>query len=176
PETVQLTLTADAAYQIGSPSSDTVTIADNDTSGPTTLFSDGFESGNFTTGGWSASSDASVGSQAAYTGVYGAKLKKVASITKALSTVGYTDIHVTCAWKTVGFDSGEWLYCEWSNNGGQNWYEAGTISSGTWATPDFTLPAGAADNASFQVRFRTNANKTSEYGCVDDVEITGTPQ
>ena len=37
-ETVVLTLTADAAYTIGSPSSDTVTIADNDGGGPPEIF------------------------------------------------------------------------------------------------------------------------------------------
>jgi hypothetical protein len=41
---------------------------------------------------------------------------------------------------------------------------------------DFTCPAGAADNPDFQVRFRTNASKSNEYGDVDDVEIIGTAQ
>ncbi len=174
-ETVILTLTADAAYTIGSPSSGTVTIADNDT-GPQTLFSDGFESGNFTAGGWTTSGTASVSTGAAYAGTYGAKLAKVASITKALSTAGYTGIHVKCYWRTVGFDSGEYIYCEWSDNGGQNWYQLGSLRSSTWTPQDFTCPAGAANNPNFRFRFRTNASKTSEYGCVDNVEVTGTAQ
>ena len=174
-ETVILTLTADPAYQIGSPSSGTVTIADNDT-GPATLFSDDFESGNLTAGGWTAAGGASASTQAAYTGIYGAKLKAVASITKPLSTAGYTDIHVKFWRKTKGLDSGEYLYCEWSDDGGLHWYELGKTQATSWAQEDFTCPAGAANNPNFQVRFRTNASNAGEYGCVDDVEIVGTSQ
>jgi len=175
-ETVQLTLTADPGYQIGSPSSGTVTIADNDTGGPTTLFSDDFESGNLTAGGWTAAGGASAGGQAAYSGSYGAKLKGIASITKPLSTSGYTDIHVKFWGKAKGMDSGEYLYCEWSDDGGLHWYELGKTQSTSWAHHDLTCPAGAANNPNFQVRFRSNADKASEYGCVDEVEVVGTSQ
>ncbi|HET6427131.1 MAG TPA: Calx-beta domain-containing protein, partial [Phycisphaerae bacterium] len=175
-ETVILTLTADPAYTIGTPSSGTVTIADNDTAGPEELFFDDFESGNFTAGGWSTSGSASVTGRAAYNGSYGAHLAGVASITKAVSTDGYTDIHVKCYWRTKALDAGEYLYCEWSDDGGQTWYELGKTQATSWAQVDFTCPAGAADNQDFQVRFRTNADKDNEYGEVDDVEITGTSQ
>ncbi|KPK80948.1 MAG: hypothetical protein AMJ81_11125, partial [Phycisphaerae bacterium SM23_33] len=109
-------------------------------------------------------------------GSYGAHITEVASITKALSTAGYTDIHVKYYRRTKGLDSGEYLYCEWSDNGGQNWYELGRTQATSWAQEDFTCPAGAANNPNFRVRFRTNANKSNEYGDVDDVEIIGTEQ
>ncbi|MHC4717944.1 MAG: Calx-beta domain-containing protein, partial [Planctomycetota bacterium] len=175
-ETVILTLTADPAYTIGSPSSGTVTIVDNDTAGPEQLFFDGFESGDFATGGWSTTGSPSVTGRAAYNGSYGAHIPGTASITTALSTAGYTDIHVKCYWRTKSLDSGEYLYCEWSDDGGQTWYELGSTQATSWGQVDFTCPAGAADNPDFQVRFRTNANKGNEYGDVDDVEITGTQQ
>ncbi len=175
-ETIVVTLSNPVNATLGANTVHTYTINDNDQAGPEQLFSDGFESGNFTAGGWTTSGSASVSSQAAHTGTYGAKLARASTITKALSTAGYADIHVKCWWRAVGLDSGEYLYCEWSDNGGQNWYELGTTQSTSWSQPDFTCPAGAANNPNFRVRFRTNANKTSEYGCVDDVEIIGTAQ
>ncbi len=140
------------------------------------LFADGFESGGFATGGWTASGSASVSGQAAYSGDYGAKLAKVASITKALSTAGYGSIHVRFYRTTKALDAGEYLFCEWSDNGGQTWYELGKTQDTSWAQEDFTCPAGADNNPDFQFRFRTNGNKTNEQGLVDEVEVTGTPQ
>jgi hypothetical protein len=174
-ETVVLTLTAHATYGIGSPSSDTVTIADND-SGPEQLFFDDFESGNLTAGGWATSGSVSASRRASYSGTYGMELGATASATKALSTVGYSDIRVKCYWMTSGLDSGEYLYCEWSDDGGQMWYELGHTQVGSWTQADFPCPAGAADNADFQFRFRTDANKTNERGLVDNVEVMGTSQ
>ncbi|HUW82218.1 MAG TPA: Calx-beta domain-containing protein [Phycisphaerae bacterium] len=174
-ETVVLTLTAHPTYNTGSPSSDTVTIADNDT-GPEQLFFDDFESGNLTAGGWATTGAASASRRAAYSGSYGLELGAVASATKALSTVGYSDIRVKCYWMTSGLDSGEYLYGEWSDDGGQMWYELGRTQVGSWTQADFPCPAGAADNADFQFRFRTDANKTNERGLVDNVEVIGTSQ
>ncbi|MHC4649046.1 MAG: hypothetical protein ACYTBJ_26635, partial [Planctomycetota bacterium] len=84
------------------------------------LFSDGFESGDFATGGWTTSGSPTVSNKADYAGTYGAKIPSTASIEKALSTVGYTDIHVKYYRKTKGLDSGEYLYAEWYDGSGWN--------------------------------------------------------
>jgi len=173
-ETIEVTLSNPVNAMLGSIAVHTYTIIDNDS--PVSLFADDFESGNFSAGGWTASGAASVSRQAEYEGTYGAKLGGIASITKALSTSGYADVHVKCYWKAQGLDSGEYLYCEWSDNGGQNWYELGKTQASSWGQADFTCPSGAANNPNFEFRFRTNANKSNEYGCVDNVEIIGTPQ
>jgi len=160
-------------------SSDTVTITVNPEpgTGPQTLFFDDFESGDFAAGGWTVGSrDASVSSEGAYNGVFGAELDKATWISKALSTVGYTNIHVRFWCRTDRLDAGEYLYCEWSDDGGQTWYVLGSIQSTSWVQQDFTCPVGAENNANFQIRFRTNANAKTEKGLVDDVEIVGTPQ
>ena len=141
---------------------------------PQTLFSDGFESGNFTAGGWTTSGSATVSSAAAYNGSYGANLKKAASIHKALSTTGYKQIHIKFARKTTGMDAGEYLYAEWSTDGSV-WNTLETTQDTVWASRDLLCPAGADNNAGFRLRFRTNANLTAEYACVDVVEIIGTP-
>ncbi len=144
-------------------------------SGGAVLFSDGFESGNFTTGGWTTqNSDASVTTLAKYTGAYGAKLKKTTWIEKAISTVGYTTIHVKYARWTAGFDAGEYLYVEWWD--GSSWNVLETVPGNIgWTVMDMTCGSGANNNANFKARFRTNANLNNESAYIDDVEISGTP-
>ncbi|MGA2093762.1 MAG: hypothetical protein ABSH16_10205, partial [Sedimentisphaerales bacterium] len=134
---------------------------------------DGFESGNFTTGGWSwSNSYASVAAEAAYTGTYGAKLKATTWIQKAISTVGFNTIHVKYRRATTGFDAGENLYVEWSING-STWNNLETIRNASYSDglQDKICGSGADNNANFRIRFRTNANSNLEYAYIDDVEI-----
>ncbi|MCD6394893.1 MAG: tandem-95 repeat protein, partial [Planctomycetes bacterium] len=142
--------------------------------GPTTLFSDGFESGNLTTGGWTDSGSVIVKEPVAYEGVYGVQIGGTSWIEKSVSTVGFSTIHVKYARKTKGIDSGESLTVEWSVDG-TVWNVIESTLDTAWAQRDIYLGAGAGENAVFSVRFRTNANKTNEYGSVDSVEISGTP-
>jgi hypothetical protein len=140
---------------------------------PITLFQDGFESGNFTTGGWTTqNSNATISANAKYTGTYGTKLAKATWIQKSISTVGYNTIHVKYNRKTYGMSSSEWLYVEWSING-TTWNTLESTHITAWAAADFTCGTGANNNANFRIRFRTNAGTTSRYAYVDDVVITG---
>ena len=134
---------------------------------------DGFESGDFIEGGWTVfSGDASV-SGTSYTGEYGAKLIKTTWIEKAISTEGFTQIHVKYARKqNSGMDEGEYLFVEWWD--GTDWNELERTQDTSWVYKDFTCSSGADDNPNFKLRFRTNCDKVPEVGFVDDVEITGT--
>ena len=143
-------------------------------------FSDGFESGDFTAGGWTTlDADASITSTSAdrYAGTYGAKLRQTTWMQKAISTAGYNTIHVKYARKATGLDSGqgEKLFVEWSIDG-TTWNNLETTGTTAWTLKDFTCGSGANNNANFRVRFRINASATSEFGAVDSVEITGTSQ
>jgi hypothetical protein len=100
-------------------------------------------------------------------------MKKTSWIEKAVSTVGYTDIHVKYARTTKNLDSGEYLYIEWHDGSGWNVLESVTDSE-AWAEKDMTCGSGANNNANFKVRFRCNANKQPEWGRLDIVEVTGT--
>jgi len=137
-------------------------------------WTDGFESGDLVTGGWTTSGSASASSKAEYTGVYGAQLKATAWMEKAISTAGFTSIHVKYARTTGGLDSGEYLYVEYHD--GSQWNELEATQASSWASQDKTCGSSADDNADFKVRFRLNANKSNEYAYIDDVEITGTSQ
>jgi len=139
-----------------------------------TLFGDGFESGNFTVGGWTTqNANATVSTKAKLTGAYGAKLAGTTWMQKAISTVGKSTIHVKYARKTAGLDAGENLYVEWSIDGSA-WNNLETTQATAWASQDITCGSGANNNANFRVRWRTNANSAAnEYAYVDDVVITG---
>jgi len=143
-------------------------------SASTLQWTDGFESGDLVTGGWTTSGNASASNKAEYTGTYGAAVKGTAWMEKAISTTGFTAIHVKYVRKTKGLDSGEYLYVEWYDGGGWNPLEATQATS--WASQDKTCGSGADNNNDFKIRFRTNASNASEYAYVDDVEITGTAQ
>jgi serine protease AprX len=141
--------------------------------GPATLFSDGFESGNLTAGGWTvqnANAFASTGS--ANTGSWGARVRRASWMQKSFSTVGFNSIHLKYARSTTAMDAGESLFVEWFD--GATWSSVETTSSTTWASQDLLLPAGAAGNPAFAIRFRTNCNKANEYASIDSVEVTGT--
>jgi alkaline phosphatase len=138
-----------------------------------TLFSDGFESGNLTAGGWTTSS-ATVINTGAYSGTYCAQLKKTGNIRKSVSTVGYTNIHIKYARSTKALDAGEYLYVEWSTNG-KTWNLLESTRDTTWVYKDIICPSGADNKNTFYIRFRTNGNRTDEFGYVDEVVITGSP-
>jgi len=151
----------------------TVTVTVN-APAPVGLFSDGFESGNLATGGWTSSGSVVVKEPAAYEGVYGVQIGGTASIVKSVSTVGFSEIHVKYARKTKGLDSGESLTVEWSIDGSA-WNVIESIEDTDWLYRDIALGAGAGEEDGFSLRFRTNSNKTNEYAAVDSVEITGRP-
>jgi len=140
--------------------------------GPVTLFSDGFESGNLIAGGWTVqNSNAYASANSAFSGSWGARVRQTSWLQKALSTVGYNSIRLKYARRTSGMDSGENLYVEWYD--GAVWSALETTRSTSWASQDLALPAGAAGKAGFRIRFRTNCNRTNEYASIDSVELTG---
>ena len=138
-------------------------------------WSDGFESGDFKTGGWSVhKEDVIVSDKAKRTGKYGAKIAKTAWIEKAVSTEGFADIQVKYNRQTAGFGSGEKLFVEWHD--GKRWstLEMTRVAGFKDGRQKKACGPGADNNANFKVRFRTNADKANEYAYIDDVEINGT--
>jgi hypothetical protein len=140
-------------------------------------WSDGFESGNFTAGGWITSGLVSVIAQAAYSGSYGAHFDAGGCwIEKTLSTSGSMDIHVRYARRTKGLDSGEYLSVQWYDGSNWNTLEQVGDTKSKWASRDQLCGAGANDNPFFKVRFYClTSNMNEEWAQVDNVEVTGTP-
>lgn len=139
---------------------------------PVTLFADTFETGNLTAGGWAITGSAVANTGARLTGAWGARISGTASMERTISTVGFNTITLSVSRRSSGMDAGEFLYLEWWN--GSAWTVASTVNTTAWTTPTFSLPAAAANNAAFKIRFRTNANATNERGDIDDVTVRGT--
>ena len=134
------------------------------------IFSDDYESG----GDWDDDNGTvTINSDAAYNGSNGLELKMNAWILKNISTAGYSDIHFKYARETVDYDPNEYLVVEWQD--GSTWNQVESTADTNWAEMDFTLPAGADNNADFKIRFSAGGSANDEYAHIDDVEITGTP-
>jgi len=140
--------------------------------GPTTLFSDGFESGDLIAGGWSVVSPASVTTSAADVGSYGVLLKKSAAITKTIGGAGANTVDISYRRRINSLNSGEFFFAEYSLDDGSNWVEIEKTegSAPSWASNalQITLPS-----ASFDLRFRLSGNAGKDSAEVDEVLVTG---
>jgi hypothetical protein len=134
------------------------------------VFSDGFESGNFTTGGWVVAGTASVTTAAKYTGTYGAKLGKLASMNKTLSTVGLTNIRV----RYVRSTTDTWAQMiRWFDGVNIHPIEC-IVGTYPWAQMDVMLGPEADNNPNFKLMFRdASSAPNGSYTYVDNVEIWG---
>lgn len=136
--------------------------------GPSTVFFDGFESGDFVVGGW-INDSAAVHEQAVLNGTYGVKFQRQASIEKPMSTVGLTGLIVEYDRKTVNYDPEDYFYVEWYD--GTSWTELEATQEAMWSHKSFVLPAAADNNPDFSLRFRAEANKPTDKVFLDNVEI-----
>ena len=142
---------------------------------------DGFESGNFEAGGWTADPSSGVGSwqvtdsgtystnsgqysaTSAITGTYGSGNY---TLWEANDTTGFQDIQVqyafsystfACGVPSTVYDNFD-FYVEYSTDGGTNWIlldsDSCGLSSIPWETRGpFTLPKSAENNPNFRIRF-----------------------
>ncbi len=141
---------------------------------PLLLFSDGFESGNFTAGGWVAqNANATLNAGARFAGNWGARLARNTWIEKSRSTAGFASVQLRWTRRTFGLDAGELSYAEWWN--GTAWVLVETTNVTAWGARAVTLPAAAANKANFKFRIRNAANQTTEWTDLDEVQLWGTP-
>ncbi len=155
---------------------------------PVTLFSDGFESNDFSH--WtSADNTGSAGKWDVLGGDVHAGSKKAEmkgstssdmSIAKTQSTAGYENIVLSYWYKVVSgkeLESNDHLYVEWSVNG-TGWTQltdySAAPSSSSWTQASFSLPAGTANQSGFRFRFRANMDSANDLVRFDDVALTGT--
>ena len=133
------------------------------------LFYDGFESGNFTAGGWAVTGQASVDTSAASVGVYGALLKKSASITKVIDCGTAVLIDLTYRRQTLNLAANEFFRAEWSSDG-ITWVileQANGIVS--WGSPSFEVTLGGP---SLHLRFSIVGSTTADRVMLDEVKVT----
>ncbi len=136
---------------------------------PVILLDEGFESGTFN--GWTVTGNPLVSTGADSSGTYGARVRKLSSIQKQVSTAGYNTVALEYMRRTKNMDNGEYLTVEWSVNG-SNWTPVEQTQSTSWGLTSVTLPAGAGDSTGFRVRFKTSASANNERADIDEIVIT----
>src|SRR3569832_735335 len=142
----------------------------------TTLFSNGFESNNFSAWSfadydWSIINDSHSGSKAAE--VKGADGDERL---KTVSTAGYASLTLSYGYKVPGgLDSTDHVALQWSTDG-FNWHTlvdySGTPTMSNWATASFSLPAGAENASGFRFRFFGSELENGDKFRLDDVTLT----
>ena len=144
--------------------------------GGTAFFTESFD-GNTDLSGWTLSdANASYYTGSTKNGTAALRLRYTASATRTVSTVGQENISVSFSMAGYSLESGETVAMEY--NTGSGWVTAKTLGDGednsTYKSYTVTLPAAAANNPSFQIRFKITSSSTADYGYIDDVQVLGT--
>ena len=154
----------------------------------TPLFYDGFESGNFTVGGWTTSESPTIqtedddawtdnntatpeGRSANIDGSNGTNPDD--AIEKSYDTTGYENIKIRYARKVDDLSSGESFKALYTVNG-STWIDLEIpFDNSAYLSKLVSLPSSANNNPNFKIRFEMNAGSPSDNSFVDDVIIWG---
>lgn len=138
----------------------------------TTIYTTNFNSGY---SGWATSGNIS-GVATPSIQSNSVRLRGTASITRTISTTGYSNISVTWNMAASSLETGDYCYIE--INTGSGWTAIGSITNGQDNSTFFNGTAnnisGASQNANFQVRYRGNGATTGDYCYAEDITVTGT--
>ena len=158
--------------------SDTETKTDyisvSESGGEETIFSDDFEAefAGWNTSGWQVSWYDGEPKN----GTHSIQIVNNAYMDQTISTAGYSDIEVTFYMGAKSLEAGENVQALWYD--GSTWTVMAQIDDGgddeLLHLYEISLPAGAADNANFAVKFQANAANASDFMYVDDVVVNGT--
>lgn len=133
----------------------------------TTIFSETFSAGP---GKFTLSGNVNTSSgNARMEGCYGCTDGAITS--QAISTAGFTGIRLSFDRSTYSLDSGEAGIAEYSTNGST--YTAIESVQNASGRVTFNLPSAAANQSALRLRFRINANLSSETHTVDNVMLEG---
>jgi PKD repeat protein len=148
---------------------------------PQFLYNNGFEANNFTDWTTSGFVDRQTGS-VPKNGTASIRLRQTGQMQKTVSTAGYTSITVSFALAAFSLESPsgvpEYVQASWYD--GTTWAQLTRISDGDTNEDNnlhlysFSLPAGAANNPNFALRFLISGSASNDYGYVDDVQVMGT--
>lgn len=151
---------------------------------PTTIFSDSFESGDFSN--WTSSdTNWSVTSGSGHQGNKKAQISGQGTsddvLLKSVSTLGYKNISVSYYYRAgQDIESTDHIYFKWWN--GSSWQQLAdhkSLSVGGWVIASYILPAGANNRADFKIQFvahglePSSGNGDHDEFQLDDVSITG---
>jgi hypothetical protein len=172
PQTVSLTLASGTGYTIGSPASDTVTIADNDT------ITENFESGDGTggtgwSGNWNLSNFANITDNRSPRDNYHLLLTKDAVATRTADLSEVTDADLSFYWKADSLESGEYATVEIYD--GTSWQEILYVDDTQdddlyhYVSVDLSTYTLTAD---FAIRVSIFGSNPQDFFSIDDILLT----
>ncbi|MEZ6005631.1 MAG: zinc metalloprotease [Planctomycetota bacterium] len=136
------------------------------------LFTEDFQSGGFTAGGWSRSSTNYVVIGSSYgNGGYGARLRRSSWLRTTFAPAGSTSLTVEFDRRASGYDSGEALTVTVVQGGVTKGSATFTGNSGSFIHS--TVTANNLNSGTITLTFSTNANRTNEYAYLDNIVVTG---
>lgn len=139
---------------------------------PAPLFGDDFQSGGFATGGWTANAGASVQTAVTYAGRL--DYSTPGELSRSMDTTGYGKVKVAYKRFTYQNAADSYLRAEYYN--GSAWVAIegvrGETGVNNWVEKKYVLPADAANNPSFKLRFRTEGGGAG-YAYIDDIRVIG---
>lgn len=146
----------------------------------TLLFRDRFNDGDLLNDGWTnKNKKAKAGKAASFEGPYGLVVKYQSWAAKAVSTVGFNTVRLEFAHRVRQYEGAEGLFVQWSADGGATWNTVATLTATEWKEKSYVLPAAAANNPNFAIRFLGGGvgnNSTTgkrKRAHIDDVRILG---
>ncbi len=103
------------------------------------------------------------------------RITNTGSITRTVSTVGYTGISVTSNLAASLLENADWCYVEYNTGGGWVVMQQKTNGQDNSVYSSVTVSniAGADNNASFQIRYR-GQDGTSDHCYAEDITVSGT--
>ena len=161
---------------------------DNDETNPTgpqQIFFDDFESG--TLNGWTTTAVSGANTWTntntnPYLGTRHAQSKPQSTIEPAsilertISTVGYNNINFSYYRKLIGLDTADEFKVRWFDGAVWSILEqtgSNSANDASYIYKTFNLPASAANNPNFRIKFECTAGAVSEFCRVDNVNIMG---
>ena len=132
------------------------------------IFSEGFESGGYSAGGWTTTNSNARITTASHSGAYASWLRRSTTITTTIDTSGTGGATLSFYASTSGYESSERMLAQYSTNG-STWTTVATVSN---STTSYTLfSASVPASASLRIRFTTNANRNNERTYLDDILV-----
>ena len=151
----------------------------------TVLWSDGFETGDFSawtavSGNWAVVTS----SLSAHSGLRGADITEATNpagdvLTLQASSLGYENLQFDY-WSKVraGLETEDQVLVEMSTNGGVDWIPLDTYSNvlaGDWQARSFNLPVAADNNPDLSLRLWAKLSSSGDRMNFDDFSLSGQP-
>lgn len=149
-----------------------------------TIFSDGFETDDFTEWSNNESPWTTIAANGANGSTHRAEVSDTSGekeLRKDISTTGYENITISYYLQTADYESEDTVKIQYSTDGGSTWTtqktldEANLNNQTTWLQNTLIFSSDADNKSDFQFRFLADLDSAADTFGLDNVELTGDP-